>query len=368
MPQFLEKNSLYKLKIKSVIRLTVGTACLLFSIAGYPNSFNALEASLHDLQHALKSKQVTSLELVDAYLARINAYDQQNAELNAIIHINPNARKRASELDQERKTKGTRGPLHGIPVIVKDNYNTVDLPTTAGSVALAGFVPSSDAFQVAKLRQAGAIILAKANMDEHAFNNDGISSLGGQTKNAYDPSRNPGGSSAGTAVAIASNFAAVGLGTDTCGSIAIPAALNNLVGLRPSKGLTSVSGVIPASHLTDVTGPMTRTVKDLAILMDLMVGYDKHDPATQLIKERTSPGFVGSLGSRQLSTLRLGRLTQKFEDNGFYAAKVIDKAIAYLPYVERLDAYTFKFVAKDMVEACKFLRFVLKSGALTLKA
>ena len=180
------------------------------------------EATISDLQKALNLGGLTSVELVDRYLARIEAYDDNNAELNSIIRINPRARELAAKLDKERQAKGPRSLLHGIPIIVKDNYNTYDLPTSAGSVALAGFIPSSDAFQVKKLREAGAIILAKANMDEHAFNNDGVSSLGGQTKNAYDYTRNPGGSSAGTAVAIAANFGAVGLGTDTCGSITIP--------------------------------------------------------------------------------------------------------------------------------------------------
>ena len=309
--------------------LVGGIGSLAVSFAATAEGFKITEATITDLQRALNTAELTSVELVDQYLARIEAYDQNNAALNSIIRINPNARSLALTLDQERQAQGPRGLLHGIPVIVKDNYNTVDLPTTAGSVALAGFMPSSDAFQVARLRDAGAIILAKANMDEHAFSNDGLSSLGGQTKNAYDYTRNPGGSSAGTAVAIAANFASIGLGTDTCGSISIPAAFNNLVGLRPTKGLTSVAGVIPLQH-SDVTGPMTRTVKDLAILMDVMQGYDTNDPATSLVKSRVSSGFVKGLGSIELSTLRLGRLESQFTGSDFTANKVIEQGIQQL--------------------------------------
>src|SRR5262245_24835380 len=189
-------------------------------------AFEVFEATIPQLRDALSTGKVTSKALVEAYLARIKAYDREGPQLNAIIAINTNALKDAEMLDRERAQKGPRGPLHGIPVIVKDNYNTSDMPTTASSIALAGFVPREDAFQVRKLREAGAVIIAKSNMHELASGITTISSLGGQTKNPYDLLRNPGGSSGGTGAAIAASFAAIGMGSDTCGSIRIPSSHN----------------------------------------------------------------------------------------------------------------------------------------------
>ena len=188
------------------------------SVAPAQQPFEVWEATIPELGEAMARGRVTSAELVDAYLARIQAYDQRDPRLNAIIRINPLARRRAEVLDRERAESGPRGPLHGIPIILKDNYDTGDMPTTGGSIALAGSIPPDDAFQVRKLREAGAVILAKANLHELARGITTISSLGGQTRNAYDPSRNPGGSSGGTGAAIAASFAAVGMGSDTCGS------------------------------------------------------------------------------------------------------------------------------------------------------
>src|SRR5215471_16346701 len=216
-----------------------------------PPSFEVFEATIPQLQEAMQSGRVTSRQLVEAYLARIRAYDVDGPKLNAIIATNPNALKNADALDRERAEKGGRGPLHGVPVIVKDNYNTTDMPTTAASIALAGFIPNRDAFQVRKLREAGAVIIAKSNMHELASGIVTISSLGGQTRNPYDPARNPGGSSGGTGAAVAANFAAVGMGSDTCGSIRYPAAENSLVGLRPTMGLSSRAGIVPLSHSQD---------------------------------------------------------------------------------------------------------------------
>src|SRR5947209_8636526 len=197
-----------------------------------PMPFDVTEKSIADLQEALAAGAVTSRELVAAYLARIEAYDRGGPMLIAIIAANPRALDDAAALDRERREKGPRGPLHGIPIVIKDNFETIDMPTTAGSIALAGFMTGADAFQVRKLRDAGAIILAKTNLHELAAGITTISSLGGQTRNPYDPSRNPGGSSGGTAAAVAASFAAAGMGSDTCGSIRIPAGANNLFGLR----------------------------------------------------------------------------------------------------------------------------------------
>ncbi len=270
------------------------------------------EASIPDLQEAMADGRVTAVQLVDAYLARINAYDRAGPALNSMVYLNPNARARAAELDQERALRGARGPLHGIPIILKDNYDTADLPTSGGSIALAGMFPPDDAFQVRKLREAGAIILGKSNMHELAAGITTISSVGGQTRNPYDPSRNPGGSSGGTGAAIAASFAAIGWGSDTCGSIRIPASHHNLFGLRPTKGLSSIDGIIPLSHTQDVGGPLARTAIDLAIGLDATVGADDADPATRILAGRPLPGFVDGLDAEALQGARIGVLTMLF--------------------------------------------------------
>ncbi len=272
------------------------------------------EASIPDLQEAMATGRVTAVQLVDAYLARISAYDSGGPELNSMLHLNPNARAQAAALDQERALRGARGPLHGIPIILKDNYDTADLTTSGGSIALAGTIPPDDAFQVRKLRAAGAVILGKSNMHELALGITTISSFGGQTRNPYDPSRNPGGSSGGTGAAIAASFAAIGWGSDTCGSIRIPASHHNLFGLRPTKGLSSIDGIIPLSHTQDVGGPLARTATDLAIGLDATIGADAADPATRILADRALPGFVDGLDAEALQGARLGVLTMLLGD------------------------------------------------------
>ena len=220
---------------------------------------------------------LTAVELVDFYLGRIDEYDDT---FNAFITVDPGARAEARALDDERAAAGPRGPLHGIPVVLKDNIDTFDMPTTAGSSLLADFVPATDAFQAARLREAGAIILGKANMQEWARSVHTNSSVTGRTVSPYVIERNVGGSSGGTAVAVTTQMAAAGLGTDTCGSIRVPSAYNSLFGLRPTAGLSSRSGVIPLSPSEDTVGPMTRTVVDLAILLDATAGTDPDDPTT----------------------------------------------------------------------------------------
>ena len=270
------------------------------------------EASITDLQSAMAGGRATSVTLVDAYLARINAYDQRAPALNAVIRLNPKARADASALDAERRAGRVRGPLHGIPVLLKDNYGTRDMVTSAGSIALAGMRTPDDAFQVKKLREAGAVILGKTNMHELAAGITSISSIGGQTCNPYDPTRNPGGSSGGSGAAVAASFAAIAWGSDTCGSIRIPAAVHNLYGLRPTKGLTSVAGIVPLSHTQDVAGPIARTVMDLAIGLDATIGADPADPATRMLDGRELPRFVGSLDSTGLRGRRIGVLVAHF--------------------------------------------------------
>lgn len=294
--------------------------------------FEVTETTITELAAAMARGAVTSAELVDAYLARIEAYDQQGPRLNAILQVNPRAREEAAALDTERREGGIRGPLHGVPIILKDNYDTADMPTTAGSVALAGYHPARDGFQVRKLRQAGAVILAKSNMHELAMGITTISSLGGQTRNPYDLARNPGGSSGGTGAAIAASFAAAGMGSDTCGSIRGPAAQNNLAGLRPTKGLSSISGIIPLSHTQDVGGPLARTLADLAIVLDATMGADPDDPATRILDDYELSSFTDSLDSSALRGARLGKLTELFEGTAAHSQviEVIDAALEHM--------------------------------------
>ncbi len=275
-------------------------------------AFEVAETSIADEQKAMSEGRVTSKALVQAYLNRIEAYDHRGPRLNSLMAINPNALKEAEALDRERATKGPRGPLHGIPVIVKDNYSTMDMPTTAGTIALLGFIPSIEAFQVRKLREAGAVIIAKSNLHELASGITTISSAGGQTLNPYDPTRNPGGSSGGTGAAIAASFAAAGMGTDTCGSIRIPSSHNNLVGLRPTKGLSSIAGIVPLSVTQDVAGPLARSVQDLATMLDATIGEDPADAATHLRSGQTRPNFTQALHAGAMSGARIGTLEPLF--------------------------------------------------------
>ncbi len=272
-------------------------------------AFDVTEATIPQIQAALASGRTTSVALVNAYLARIAAYDAHGPQLNAMLTLNPNARAEAAALDAERKSGKVRGPLHGIPIVVKANYGTEDGVTSAGSLAMANSKPGRDAFVVKRLRDAGAIILGKTNMHELAAGITTISSLGGQTRNAYDQARCPGGSSGGTGVAVASSFAAVGWGSDSCGSIRIPSAFGSLFGLRMTQGLASRTGIVPLSHTQDVPGPLARTVTDLAIALDATIGPDPSDPDTRVLNGRALPHFVDSLSKDALRGAHIGILT-----------------------------------------------------------
>lgn len=275
-------------------------------------SFDVTEKSIRELQAAMTSGQVTSEKLVELYLARIAAYDQAGPRLNSVISINPNAAAAARALDEERRSRGIRGPLHGIPVLLKDNFDTRDMPTTGGSLTLRGVIPASDAFQVTKLRLAGAVILGKVNLHELALGLTGVSSFGGQTLNPYDLARTPGGSSGGSGAAAAACFAAFTMGTDTSGSIRIPSSHNCLVGLRPSAGLSSRTGIIPFGHTQDEGGPMARSVEDIALILDATVGYDPADPTTQASSGRIPRTYTTALKEGSLKSARIGVLTEFF--------------------------------------------------------
>jgi amidase len=270
--------------------------------------FEVYEQSILDLQAAQSSGKVTSRGLVESYLARIQAYDQAGPRLNAIVMINPRAREEADARDRERADKKVRGPLHGIPVLIKDNYDTAEMPTSGGALGLATLQPAVDAFQVKKLRDAGAVILGKTTMHELAAGITTISSYTGQTRNPYDLYRVPGGSSGGTGAAIGASFAAAGMGSDTCGSIRIPAANQNMVGLRGTHGLSSRTGVMPLSSTQDIAGPLARSVTDLAIMLDATVGADPADAITAEGASHIPKSYRDALDANGLKSARIGVL------------------------------------------------------------
>ena len=300
----------------------------------YIKPFEILEATIMEIQAAMDAGKITSKELVQMYLDRIERYDDQGPAIHAIITVNPDALQIAEELDREREEQGPRSLLHGIPIIVKDNYDTADMPTTAGCICLKDSVPPDDAYQIQKLKEAGAIILAKANLSEFAFTYMTHSSLGGQTLNPYDLTRYPGGSSGGTAAAVAANFGAAGLGTDTGGSIRVPSALNSLVGIRPTIGLASRDGIIPLALTQDVGGPMARTVADAAILLDAISGYDPQDVVTARSVGEIPESYTAFLDKDGLQGARIGVIRDLFGTNE-EVNEVINTAIADM---ERLGA------------------------------
>ncbi len=263
------------------------------------------EATIADINAAFDAGTLTAESLVRLCLARIAAFDKQGPALHAVLALNPKAIETARALDVERRTRGRRSPLHGIPIVLKDNYDTFDMPTTGGSVLLEGSIPAKDAFVVKKLRDAGAIILAKVNMSEFA-SGAAYSSLGGQSRNPHDLTRSPSGSSGGTGVAIAAAYAIVGLGTDTGGSIRGPATSNGIVGLKPTHGLLSRSGIIPLALSFDTGGPMARSVSDVAVALGVMTGIDPSDAATTKSEGHDRTDYTAGLKADALKGARIG--------------------------------------------------------------
>jgi len=270
------------------------------------------EYSIDEIQELMTKGKLTAKKLTEEYLARINELDKKGPKINAIIEINPDALELAEKLDEERKKGKVRGPLHGIPIVIKDNIGTADkMLTTAGSLALDGHIPSEDAFIVKKLREAGAIILAKANLSEWANfrstrSSSGWSSRGGQTRNPYVLDRSPCGSSSGSAVAVAANLCSVAIGTETNGSVICPANVNSVVGIKPTVGLVSRTGIIPISHNQDTAGPMARTVRDAAILLGAMAGEDPGDPAIVMPRGEIPADYTQYLVENGLQDARIG--------------------------------------------------------------
>jgi amidase len=276
------------------------------------DAFDLNELTLADLHQGIKSGKYTARGLAEKYLGRIEAIDGTGPSLHSIIEINPDALPLADELDRELNATGPRGPLHSIPVLIKDNIATADrMATTAGSLALAGSRPSRDAFLVTRLRAAGALVLGKTNLSEWAnarcsYSSSGWSGRGGLTRNPYALDRSPSGSSSGSAVAVAANLCAIAVGTETDGSILAPASANGIVGVKPTVGLVSRSGVIPISHSQDTAGPMARTVRDAAVLLAALAGSDRNDPATAEGQGRQVKDYTTSLDAGGLKGARVG--------------------------------------------------------------
>ncbi len=287
------------------------------------------EATVSGAHAAMAAGQITCVDLVRGYLARIEAYDKQGPAINAIIRVNPQALDVAADMDKRRGAGAARPPLHCIPLILKDNYDTADMPTTGGSVTLAQSQPPDDAFVVKRLRAAGAIVIAKANLTELARAGTTVSSLGGQTRNPYDLTRTAGGSSGGTGAAIAANFAILGTGSDTGQSIRSPASATSGVGLRPTRGLISRDGIIPLSPTQDEVGPMTRTVEDAARMLEVMAGYDPADPITAFSAGHIPASYRASLDASGLKGARIGLLTDFLGQQAIHAPvnQVMDRVV-----------------------------------------
>jgi amidase len=287
--------------------------------------FDLDEITISELQAGLSSGKLTARSITEKYLARIEAIDRHGPTLRSVIEVNPDALAMADALDKERREKGARGPLHGIPVLIKDNIDTADqMATTAGSLALVGASPSKDAFLVQRLRRAGVVLLGKTNLSEWAnirssHSISGWSGRGGFTKNPFALDRNPSGSSSGSAVAVTANLCVAAVGTETDGSIVSPSSVNGIVGIKPTVGLVSRAGVIPISHTQDSAGPMARTVRDAAILLGVLAGVDSEDPATTRGREKVFADYTQHLHPKGLQGMRIGVVRKLF---GFH--EVVD--------------------------------------------
>ncbi len=276
-------------------------------------AFDLEEATISAVHAAYRAGTLTAVQLVQAYLQRIEAYDQAGPALNVVIFLNPGARQEAVALDEHLRRSGNfLGPLHGIPLLLKDNVDTEDMPTTGGSLSLAGYTPAADAAVVRRLRGAGALLLAKVNLHEFAVWGETVSGIRGQTLNPYDLTRTPGGSSGGTGAGVAANFAMAGIGTDTVNSIRSPASANSLVGIRPTLGLISRAGLIPYSATQDAVGPLARTVADASLLLNALVGFDPEDPATTAGVGNSAGDYTQFLRTDGLRGKRIGVLRSFF--------------------------------------------------------
>src|SRR6056297_1206394 len=334
------------------------------------SEFNRLgleEITLTELQERYETGDLSTRRVVQAYLDRIEAVDKRGPALNSVLTINPNALDIADRLDRERQDGNIRGPLHGVPVLLKDNIDTGDMPTTAAAFFLEGSIPPDDAFIVSKLREAGAVILGKTNLSEWAnfhssFSSSGWSALGGQVHNPYEVSRNPCGSSAGSGVAASANLAAITIGTETNGSIVCPSNANGIVGLKPTVGLWSRSGIIPISYTTDSAGPMVRTVRDAAILLGALAGVDTTDAKTLTAGEFVQDDYTKFLNENGLEGKRVGFFTSPL-GNHFRVDTLTNQSVRL---IEELGAEVIEIdqISEDNIggDAFQVLLYEFKDG------
>ena len=313
--------------------------------------FSPMEATIDEIHAAFASGDLTCTELVTDYLERIAAYDAQGPTLRSVATVNPAALQTAAEMDAAyAQDPDAVGPLHCIPILLKDNFNTADMPTSSGSLALKDMVPAEDAFVVAKMRAAGGLVLAKMHMQEFARGGTSESSLGGQVLNPYALTRTPGGSSGGTAAGIAANFGVLGTGSDTGQSIRSPASANSLVGVRPTRGLIGRTGVAPNSFTQDEIGPITRTVRDAAHLLDVMVGYDPDDPVSAYGRGRTPASYTDGLDEDALDGVRLGLMTNMLGTDPAVHGEVNEVVAEAVAVMESLGAEVVEFTMEGYDE------------------
>jgi amidase len=302
-------STLAAVGLSSCAGLTAGGKA---AVNNRPAPFAFDESTIADLQADMQSGRHTARSITELYLDRIGRIDKHGPSLASVIEVNPEAREIADRLDKERRAGRVRGPLHGIPVLIKDNIGTADrMRTTAGSLALEGFIPAQDSFVARRLRAAGAVLLGKTNLSEWAnFRStrptSGWSGRGGQTRNPYALDRNPSGSSSGSAVAVSANLCAAAIGTETDGSIVSPSSVNGIVGIKPTVGLVSRSGIVPLSHRQDTAGPMARTVRDAAVLLGVLAGVDPLDGQTGQSEGKAHPDYTRFLDAQGMKGARLG--------------------------------------------------------------
>ena len=335
-------------RIPRFIHITaVGTVLCVASPVAAQAPFHLEEATIATIRAAFASRQLTCTQLTKLYLDRIDAYNLKGPSLHAIITVNPGAMETAAEMDRQyRANPAGVGTLHCIPLVLKDNFNTADMPTTGGNVSMKDSRPSSDAFTVAKLRKAGALILGKANLQEFARGGMSKSSLGGQVLNPYDLTRTPGGSSGGTGAAVAANLALAGTGSDTGQSIRSPSSANNLVGVRSTRGLVSRNGLIPNSQTQDEVGPIARAVTDAALILDVMAGYDPGDPVTAFGRGHQPASFTHLLRADALKGARIGVMTNLFgKDERHHEVNTAMESV--IARMEGLGATVARFVLPE---------------------
>ncbi len=318
------QRSRHALRIARALATRLLLVLLAPSIA-HADDVDFTAGTIEDINAAIDAGALSSVRLVELSLARIAAFDEHGPAINAVLRTNPNALERARALDDERASSGRRSPLHGIPVVLKDNIDTADIPTTAGSFMLRNSLPPDDAFIVRQLRAAGAIVLAKVNMSEFA-SGDAMNSLDGPTYNPHDPLRSPSGSSGGTGAAIAAGYAFVGLGTDTGGSVRGPSSANGIVGLKPTLGLLSRDGIVPLALSFDTAGPMARNVYDVAAALSVMTGVDDADSATAASRDRLVDDYTRYLDDDALDGARIG-IARDFMESDQEVDWVVEAAI-----------------------------------------